>query len=265
MNIEIVFIALMGLVIGSFLNVCIYRIPRNEYIIFPEPRCTNCSTKLKPWDLIPVLSYLLLKGRCRYCGNKISFMYPIVEILTTIVFEILYFKYDIGIIFFIYAFMTSILIVMAFIESEHMIIPNSIVVIGVLAGGCVVIYNAFYPLGIYLDEYWWDPLLGAAIGSGFLFIASFFGALISKTNEAIGMGDVRIMAPVGLFLGWTKTIVILYLSIISAVVISIILILIGVNTRKDKIVFGPFISISTYITILYGQEIISWWFRITAN
>lgn len=265
MSIEIIFIAIIGLVIGSFLNVCIYRIPRKEYIVFPGSHCTSCSTKLKPWDLVPVLSYVFLKGRCRYCGNKISIRYPIVEALTAIIFETLYFKYGIGIKFIIYVFAISLLIVMAFIDIEYMIIPNVIVIIGLLAGICIIIYNYACPIGIYLDQCWWNPLLGSAVGSGFLFLISFFGVLICKSEEAMGMGDVKIMAVIGLFLGWRKTIVTLYLAVIAAGVISIILILTGIKSRKGKIAFGPFITVGAYIAILYGNEIVSWWFRITGN
>jgi len=259
MNFEIFFVILLGLVIGSFLNVCIYRIPRNEYITFPPSHCMNCETRLKKWHLIPVFSYMFLKGRCAYCGSKISSRYVVVEVLTSILFLIIFFRYGLTCEFLIYAFLVSLLIVMTFIDIDYMIIPNQIVILGLIAGFGLIIYNYWYPMDIYLDDYWWNPLLGVLVGSGFLVLVSILGLLVYKSNEVMGMGDVKILAPIGIFLGWRMTIVALYVSVITAGIVSIILIALGNKERKSKLVFGPFIALGTYIAIIFGQELLDWW------
>lgn len=261
MSIEIIFVAVFGIIIGSFLNVCIYRIPRKGHIVFPPSHCTNCKSKLRCWDLIPILSYVLLKGRCRYCGDKISLRYPAIEILTAVLFEFIYFRYGMSIEFLIYLLIVCILIIMSFIDIEHMIIPNRIVIVALLGGGCLFIYNALYPMEIYLDNYWWNPLLGMVVGSGFLLIVSCLGSLVYKSEEVIGMGDVKILAPIGIFLGWRITIVALYLSVILAGIASLTLILLGYKKRKSRVVLGPFIGMGTFIAIIYGQQILNFWIR----
>ncbi len=252
-------VLIIGLVIGSFLNVCIYRIPKGESIVMPPSHCTNCGNRLRPVDLVPVLSYLLLGGKCRYCKEEVSFRYPLVELITGLAFVLLYFKYGPTVDFLAFAFMTSILIAVFFIDLDHYIIPDGLVLTALAGGVAIAAYNAFHPLEIYGDAKWWNPLVGMLTGSGFLFLVALVGMLVYKTDEAMGMGDVKIFAPIGIFLGWRMTLLALLVSVVLGGVISLILILANKRNRKDAIPFGPFIVTATFVVMLWGWEILRWY------
>jgi leader peptidase (prepilin peptidase)/N-methyltransferase len=252
-------IFLLGLVIGSFLNVCIYRIPEGKSIIAPPSHCPKCGTRLKPPDLIPVIGYLLLKGRCRYCRVKISPRYAVVEMLTGFIFLAVYLKYSISVDLAAFLYLMAILTAMFFIDLDHKIIPDELVIAGLAGGFATALYNAFRPLEIYGDTDWWNPLLGLLPGSGILLLIALAGVLIYRTDEAMGMGDVKIFAPIGLFLGWRMCALALLLSILLGGLISLALMISGRKKRKDTIPFGPFIVIGTFITILWGWDMLLWY------
>jgi leader peptidase (prepilin peptidase) / N-methyltransferase len=248
-----------GLLIGSFLNVCIYRIPRGESIVFPPSHCTNCGTGLKAIDLVPVLSFIFLKARCRSCGEKISFRYPAIELLTALIFSAVFYKYGLSIDFLVFSFLISILIAVFFIDIDHRIIPDELVLTGLSGGALLFLYNIFSPVSIYADRKWWNPLLGMAIGSGFLLLVSVVGMLIYKTDDAMGMGDVKIFAPIGIFLGWRMTIAALFISIVLAGLSGVLLMLAGLRNKKDTFPFGPYIVAGTFITVIWGWELLGWY------
>lgn len=254
-----VFVFILGLVIGSFLNVCIYRIPEGKSIASPPSHCMGCGARLKPLDLVPVLSYIFLKGRCRYCGVKISSRYPLVELLTAVVFTVLFYKYKLTVDFAASAFLMSVLITVFFIDIDHRIIPDGLVITGLAGGVLVILYNIFRPVWIYGDRDWWNPLLGMITGAGFLFLVAVIGMIIYKTDDAMGMGDVKIFAPIGIFLGWKMCIAALILSIVSGGLTGLFLIVTRLKDRKSTIPFGPFIVIGTFITLMWGWDILSWY------
>jgi leader peptidase (prepilin peptidase) / N-methyltransferase len=254
-----IYIFILGLLIGSFLNVCIYRIPKEESIINPPSHCTNCGARLTPLDLVPVFSFLVLRGKCRYCGIKISKRYPAIELLTALTFVVLFNKYSLSIDFLAAAFLISILITVFFIDLEHKIIPDGLVITGLVGGLLLIVYNLFKPVQIFGDRAWWTPLAGILPGSGFLFLVALIGIIIYKTDDAMGMGDVKIFAPIGIFLGWKMTIVALLLSIFLGGISSLILLCTGVKERKSTIPFGPFIVVGTFITLMWGWDIVSWY------
>ncbi|TYQ13348.1 UNVERIFIED_CONTAM: leader peptidase (prepilin peptidase)/N-methyltransferase [Acetivibrio alkalicellulosi] len=254
-------IALVGLLIGSFLNVCIYRIPKGESVVKSRSHCMKCGNKLSWLDLFPVFSYLFLKGKCRYCKAKISPRYALVELFTGLVFVLLFAKYGFSSIadFIAASYLMSILIVVFFIDLDHLIIPDELVITGLVGGVILIIYNAFYPLNIYGNDRWWSPLVGSVVGFGILLLIGGLGFLIYRSDEAFGGGDVKIFAPIGLFLGWQMTLVVIILSAVLASIIGVFLIVIGVKDRKSGIPFGPFIVIGTFMTYLFGQDIINWY------
>lgn len=253
---------IIGLIVGSFLNVCIYRIPRQQSIVYPASHCTECGYSLSWLELIPLFSYIGLRGRCRSCGSPISLRYPLIELLTAIVFLMLYIKYGLTLVFMIYAFLMSILIVVFFIDLEYMIIPNKLVMLAAIAALIVALANAFIPFYIYGDSRWWNPFLGALIGSGFLFMVAVLGALVFRSDEAMGGGDIKLMLPLGLFLGWRLTILTLFLSVLIAGIVGIILLALKVTSRKSSIPFGPFMVIGCFIAIMWGYQIINWYWGI---
>jgi len=255
-------IFITGLLIGSFLNVCIYRIPQNMSIVFPPSHCLTCGRQLTITDLVPVFSYLFLRGRCRSCKARISARYPLVELLTAIVFLLLYKQYGLTIPFFAYSLMMAAMIVVFFIDLDHMIIPDKVVLCALVAGILMAIYNLFSPLQVYGDSNWWNPLLGALLGSGFLFMVALVGSVVFKTNEAMGGGDIKLMIPIGLFLGWRLTAVTLFMAIFIAGAVGIILLILKMTSRKSHIPFGPFIVMASFIAVMWGYQIIEWYLSI---
>lgn len=255
----ILYIAIFGLVIGCFLNVCIYRIPTNQSIISPPSHCTSCGTRLKALDLVPVFSYIFLRGKCRYCGKKVSARYPIVECLTSVVFVLLYFRFSLSIEFLAATFFSCILICTAFIDFDFKIIPNGLVVTGLIGGTALSVYNLFYPVSMYGDRVWYNPLIGMTCGAGFLLLVSIVGSLVYKNEDAMGMGDVKLLAAVGLFLGWRLTLAALFGAVVLAAITSLVLMLFKKADGKSAVAFGPFIAIGTFIAMSYGWNIIGFY------
>ncbi len=253
------YVFILGLIVGSFLNVCIYRIPRKESIIKPPSACTTCGVRLKMIDLIPVFSYIFLKGKCRFCKEKVSIKYPCIEILTGVIYLLLFYRFGLTTELLATAFLMSILVIVFFIDLKHFIIPNELVLAAIVGGIVTMIYNLFYPIQLYGDSIWWNPLMGMFVGFGFLFVVSLIVTLLYKTEDAMGMGDVKIFAPIGLFLGWRMTLLALFSSFFIGAVISVILVVLRIKKRQDTIPFGPFIVAGTFITMMYGKHILSWY------
>ena len=251
---------ILGLVMGSFLNVCIYRIPLGKSIVSPPSSCSGCGKRLTALDLVPVASYVFLKGRCRHCGAPISFRYPLVELLTAVVFIALFVRFGFTVPFVSYAFLMLILISVFFIDIDHRIIPDELVIAGIIGGIVLVVYNIFSPLkDMYGDGKWWTPVLGFFSGSGFLLLVAIIGSLIFRSDDAMGMGDVKLMAPIGLFLGWKLCFTALFIAMILGGLSSLALMLLRIKKRKDTIPFGPFIVTGTFLTIMWGWDILFWY------
>lgn len=242
-------IILFSLIIGSFLNVCIYRIPRGKSIVYPPSHCTKCGTRLKAYDLIPIISYIITTGKCRYCGECISLQYPMVELFNGFLYLILYLRFGVDLIFLKYALLSSILIVIAFIDYYHSIVPDKILIFGTIAGILLsTLYN--FPRSFL------NGTIGLIIGGGVFLII----ALVTK--GAMGGGDIKLMAMLGLWLGWRHIILITLLSFIIGAFISLILIIIHIKSKKDYIPFAPFISLAAVITMFFGSEIIRWYWLL---
>lgn len=254
-----VVVFILGLVIGSFINVLIYRIPLGKSIITPPSSCTGCGKRLTAIDLVPVFSFVFLKGRCRHCGAPISIRYPLVELLTAVIYIILFSKFGLSIPFAAYAFLMIILIAVFFIDIDHRIIPDELVIAGIIGGSLLFVYNIFLPLPeVFGNGKWWTPAAGFFSGSGLLLLVAVLGSLLYRTDDAMGMGDVKLMAPIGLFLGWKLCLTALFISVLLAGVSSMVLILLRKKNRKDTIPFGPFIVAGTFITIMWGWGILFW-------
>lgn len=252
------FVFILGLVIGSFINVLIYRIPMGKSVVTPASSCTGCGKRLAAFELIPVFSFVFLKGRCRHCGAPISFRYPLVELLTAVIYVVLFSKFGFSVPFVSYAFLMLILIAVFFIDTDHRIIPDELVIAGIIGGAPLFVYNIFSPLPeVFGDDRWWTPAAGFFSGSGLLLLVALLGSVLYRTEDAMGMGDVKLMAPIGLFLGWKLCLTGLFISVLLAGVSSMMLILLGKKDRKDTIPFGPFIVAGTFFTIMWGWGILS--------
>jgi leader peptidase (prepilin peptidase)/N-methyltransferase len=240
------FIFLFGLLFGSFFNVCIYRIPREESIAYPPSHCTSCSTRLKPLDLIPVLSYLFLGRKCRYCGEKISSRYAIIEALTGVVFLLIYLKYGLTFVTLKYITLACFLIVIGMIDFDTTDV-YSVTTYGGIAVGIISIAAGYY-LGYEVKTY----ILGAVLAGGVI-------AAIILLTRGMGWGDFEICLMCGLYIGMGNSLVMLMLSFIIGAVSGVILILTKKKSRKDYIPFGPYIAIAAIITMLVGDKIIQWY------
>jgi leader peptidase (prepilin peptidase)/N-methyltransferase len=247
-----------GAVIGSFLNVCIYRIPRNQSIIWPASRCTSCSDPINFYDNIPVLSYLLLRGRCRSCRAKISVRYPFVEALNAFLYLLVFWRFGLGWSSAIYFAFCSSLLVITFIDYDFQIIPDRITLPGIpigLAAGSFILPDPFLratSLGVMAS------LIGAAAGFSFFYAVAFLSLRILK-KEGMGGGDIKLMAMVGAFLGWKAVILTTFLGSLFGAVIGIILIAFRGREKGSLIPFGPFLALGTLISLFFGQEILIWY------
>lgn len=243
-------IFIFGAIIGSFLNVCIYRIPREESIVYPFSHCPKCSTSLKWYDLIPIFSFLLQKGKCRYCGEKISLQYPFVELLNGILYVIIYYFYGVPINFIFYSTIISILIIISFIDYYHKVIPDILVVI-------IFILTTLYKLTLLIlyktPFYLLDSILALLFG-GILFLVI---AIVSKGG--MGGGDIKLISVLSFILGLKKALLNILLSFVIGAVFSVFLLLFKKKGKKDAISFGPFINIAFIITLFLGDNIMAWY------
>lgn len=239
---------IFGLIVGSFLNVCIYRIPRKISIIKPSSFCPACGNTIKLWHNIPILSFILLKGKCAYCGSKISFRYPLVEILNGILYVLSYLSFGLtAYLIFILIFISS-MIVVSFIDLDFQIIPDQISIPLIFIGFIFSLLSHHYT-GFVSD--FKESLIGIVVGGGSLLIVS----IVSKGG--MGGGDIKLNAAVGAFLGWKSALLTIFIgSLIGSIVGMIIL----KKTGNRKIPFGPFLSIGALICLFSGEKILSWYF-----
>lgn len=241
-----VIIFILGLLIGSFLNVCVYRIPQDESISYPPSHCTNCKNRIKPYDLIPVVSYIFLRGKCRYCGENISIKYPLIELFTGIIFVGLYDHYGISLDLAKYLILGAYLIVIGLIDFNTTDVYFKTTLSGSLVG------IAFLGVKLYYGEGISTYIIGALIGAGFI-------AIIILLTGGMGWGDAEICALCGIYIGAKLTVLTLFLSVILGGAIGVILILTKIKTRKDYIPFGPYIVIGALIALFWGESIINWY------
>ena len=240
-----VFVFLFGLLIGSFLNVCIWRLPREESIIRPGSHCPACSTVLGARDLVPVLSWLFLRGKCRFCGVKISARYPAVELLTGGLFLVTYLHYGLTPGLVAALVFSSFMVAITFIDLDHQIILDGMLALLAICG-----------LGLQLwtgSVGWVSMLIGAFVGGGLLLLL----AILSRGG--MGGGDVKFAAALGFWLGWPGILLGLFLGFVLGGLISLLLLVTGLRGRKDFIPFGPFIAIGAWIALLYGRRILDWY------
>lgn len=246
------FIAALGLFVGSFLNVCIYRIPRGESIIWPGSKCPRCGKPIKPWDNIPVLSYLILKGKCRYCSESISVRYPIVELLSALLAVSLLYRFGPGVRYIIYYVWACTLLVITFIDLDYQIIPDRLslggIVIGILALR-------------WLDVGYKDALIGLALGIGML-LAIIYGYYLLTKRQGMGGGDVKLLGMIGVFTGWQGVLFTVFMSSFIGTLIGIPWVYIQKGTLKSAIPFGPFLCLGALIYVLWGEQIIGWYFGL---
>lgn len=258
----VAFSFLLGLVVGSFCNVCIYRIPEGESIVIPGSRCPNCRTAIKAYDNIPVLSFLVLKGQCRSCGHRISWQYPVVELVTGSLFVLTIFRFGLtwhtGVL---WAFVGALVIV-TFIDLEHQIVPDVITLPGIAIGLAWSVLTALLSIGghrpvvSFFPPTPLDALLGTVVGGGILYLV----AVLSRGG--MGGGDIKLTAMIGAFLGWREVLLTIFLGTLMGSVIALLLLASGKKGRKDPMPFGPFLALGAVLALFWGAELIAAYFRL---
>ena len=237
----------IGLVVGSFLNVCIYRLPAGKSIVSPPSSCGSCGHRLGVFDMIPVLSYIFLRGKCRYCGMPYSPRYALVELLTGCLFALCGLYYLPGIpLALVFVFVAS-LVVLTFVDFDHQIILDEVLL---LMLGCGAAY-VFFTTGDY-----WDALYGMGFAGGLMLL------IFVLSRGGMGAGDVKLCFVLGLWLGLKASIVCLMLSFIFGGVIGVFLLATGIKGRKDPIPFGPFLCLGAYISLLFSPYLIYYYWRL---
>jgi len=243
---------IFGAMIGSFLNVCIWRMPNEESVVKPSSRCPYCKKPIQWFDNIPLLSFILLGARCRYCKAKISFRYPLVELLTALLFIANYLFLGFTPKFFIYSAFECALIVGTFTDFMHYIIPDEITLGGLAAGLIVsIVYPQLHNTPIFWKGFLYS-LWGAAVGGSMIYATGFIGELIFK-KEAMGGGDVKLMAMIGSVIGWKLVLLVFFLAPFFGAFIGIYLKFVK---KIDIIPYGPYLSLATLIAIFWGEKIL---------
>jgi leader peptidase (prepilin peptidase)/N-methyltransferase len=243
-----------GATVGSFLNVCIYRLPLHLSIAFPRSYCPACQTTIRAYDNVPILSYLILRGRCRVCGTEISPRYPLVEALTgiTAVAAFLHFGWqpELAVAF---AFLCA-LIVVTFVDLDHQIIPDPVSLPGIVVG--------FLAATVTGDPGWQASLAGILLGGGILWaVAEGYQRLTGR--EGMGGGDIKLLAMIGAFLGWRAVPVTLLIGSLSGTVVGLSLILFQRQDSRTPIPFGPFLALGAACALFYGDALIAWYLNLT--
>lgn len=266
-----VLILVLGLIVGSFLNVCIVRLPRGRSIVTPPSHCPTCKTGIAFYDNIPVISFLLLRGKCRKCGEPISWRYPLVELMNGLLYVLIAREFWFtGEAFLLMAFCSS-LIVITFIDYDHQIIPDVITLPGMLLGLAIAPFFMFAlsdPLPFHLDHVlphagphltaFLNSLIGLLLGAGPLLAIGWAWEKLRHV-EAMGGGDVKLMGMVGSFLGWKNALLTIMLGALAGSIVGIALIALKRHQMGKVIPFGPFLAAGALASAFYGSDIIAWY------
>ncbi|MEE9189900.1 MAG: prepilin peptidase [Candidatus Neomarinimicrobiota bacterium] len=246
-------VIILGLAFGSFLNVCIYRLQRGKSLVKPGSTCPNCGYKIRFLENIPVLSYLFLRGKCSNCKKPISLRYPLVEILAALFSVLLFQQYGLSPGFIFTTTFVFLVIIIAFIDIDKQIIPNGLLIIGIIPALFPLVTNGLKGSLSHL-------LGGVGLGLCFFMIGSL-GKIILR-QESMGMGDVKYAALIGLFLGWKLGLLAAGLAFIIAALLIVILLPTGKMTMGERIPFGPFLSLGTVIAIIWGPSLIQGYLKL---
>jgi leader peptidase (prepilin peptidase)/N-methyltransferase len=242
-------VLILGACVGSFLNVCIYRLPRHESLAWPGSHCTTCNRTLSWFENIPVLSWIVLRGRCRGCHQSISWMYPIVEVVTALVFLSGYLLYGPTALAVVRILFACALVVLFVTDLQHKILPNVITVPGIVIG---------FVCSLFLAPGWRDSLIGIVIGGGVLFAIAEAYYRVRK-QEGLGMGDVKLLGMIGAFLGWKLVLLTLVLASFAGSVIGVAMIATGRGGMKYALPFGTFLAVGALVAAIWGTPLVDWY------
>ncbi|MEA1973123.1 MAG: prepilin peptidase [Candidatus Cloacimonadota bacterium] len=247
-----IFSFIFGTVFGSFFNVCISRIPKNESLI-PDSHCPNCNYQIKFYDNIPLLSYLILRGKCRNCGLKISLQYPLVELISGLLFLGLFLKFGISLLFLKYLIFFSFLLIIFFIDFQNMIIPDvlslPLIILGFLFS---VIPN--------LDINWSQSLFGGVVGFSFFYVIALIFQKVTK-KDGMGGGDIKLIASIGTFIGLVGVL----FTVIASSILFIVFFVLTQQRKENQIPYGPFLAMGSFLHLFWGNQIWDWYIDFSFN
>jgi leader peptidase (prepilin peptidase)/N-methyltransferase len=250
-----ILVFIQGLCIGSFLNVCIYRVPESKSIVHPRSMCPKCDTLIPFYDNIPVFSYLWLRGRCRQCGVRIPLRYPLVELLGGLTALGTYLKFGLTWEALIYYVFIAVLLVVTFIDLDHRIIPDIITLPGI---------PIFFAAGFVLPEItYMEAIIGILVGGGSLFLVAWTYSLLTK-KEGMGGGDIKLLAMMGGIVGWKGVLFTIFVGSLAGTLVGIAVMLQSRKGMKLAVPFGPFLSIGCITYIFFGMPLIAWYFNLLA-
>ena len=248
------FAFIFGMVVGSFLNVCICRLPKDESIVAPPSHCPHCLYQIRWYDNIPVVSYLLLRGKCRGCAAQISLQYPLVELLNGILTLFLFLRFGPTPAFAVFFLFCSALVVITFIDIEHQIIPDEISLSGIVVG----FICSFFLQG----NSWLNSLLGILLGGGALLLVAYAYQRVTG-KDGMGGGDIKLLAMMGAFLGWKAVPFIIFVSSLVGSMVGISIMLLQKKDGKLAIPFGPYLAFGALLYIFYGKPLIRWYLGLS--
>jgi leader peptidase (prepilin peptidase) / N-methyltransferase len=248
-----IFSFLLGLSLGSFLNVCIHRIPLKQSILHPPSSCPHCGERIRFYDNIPLLSFLFLMGKCRHCRHPISLRYPIVESLMALLSLFLFTTYGISFQYLLLLLFAGTLVTISFIDLDHRIIPDVLSLPGVAAGWAV----SLFPWSVY----WLDSLIGTLAGGGSLYLVAIAYERITG-REGMGGGDIKLLAMIGAWMGWQALPLIVLVASLTGAVIGMVFILCAGEGYRFRIPFGPFLSLGTLLYLFFGRDLTRWYFGL---
>ncbi|OPL11140.1 MAG: hypothetical protein AVO34_03350 [Firmicutes bacterium ML8_F2] len=256
-----IFVFLLGLCFGSFLNVVVYRLPLGQSLIAPPSSCPSCGKQLGAMELIPLLGYLLLKGRCRHCGEKISLRYPLVEMAVGCLFLFIFINFKLTIDAFFYLTLLFILLGTALIDLRHRIVPNTLIGAGLFAGLAFFLVSAaaryFSWSGrAVLSASFVDAILGALVGTVIILLIILF------SRGGMGAGDMKLMALIGFYVGLRGTAVVLLLGFIFGALVGITFMILGRVGRKDALPFAPYLALASLFQVFWGEQIWEWYINL---
>ena len=248
-----IFVFIFGLCIGSFLNVCIYRLPQSKSIVHPRSMCPNCGAPIRFYDNIPILSYIALKGKCRHCSASIALRYPLVELISAAFALGVYLKYGLSFDTLIYYAFIATLLVITFIDIDHQIIPDVITLPGI---------PIFFAASFALTQITFvESLIGIVVGGGSLFLVAWLYHLLTK-KEGMGGGDIKLLAMIGAVIGWKGVLFTIFVASAVGTLVGMLIILKTRKTMKLAVPFGPFLALGGISYILFGPQLINWYFNL---
>lgn len=246
----VLYTALFGLIIGSYLNVVVYRLPLGLSTVYPRSRCPGCGSLIRARDNVPVLSFLLLRGRCRHCGTAISWRYPLVEAATAALFVACLFRFGLALQTLVAIAFAGLMLVLALIDYDHMLLPDRLTLPGIAVGLAAQLVAPLVGLG--------PAVIGTVLGAGIL-LAVWGLWWVIRREEGMGLGDVKMLALVGAFLGWQGVLVTLFFGALSGSAVGLALMGRGGVDLRSKLPFGVFLALGGVVALFFGDALVGWY------